>query len=110
MTKKGIIIVIAILVVILIIQQAIIVFRKPVVEVSGQEKILLDSIKTLDKNLEMSRIRERRIQSQYDSLQAIEPHIITNTRDKVKFIYSTATPDELDSIIRTAWKTKSRYR
>lgn len=110
MTKKGFIIVIGIIALLLIVQQAIIIFRRPVIDTDTQEKVLKDSIKTLDKYLEMSRARESRIQSQYDSLKSLEPHIITNTRDKVKFVYSTATPDELDSIIRTTWKTKSRYR
>jgi hypothetical protein len=96
---------------IIIILLAIIYFRKPQVIVeSDREKVLEDSIAVLNTRIDSSHVRQAKIQKAYDSLLSIDPIVISKTRDKIKFIYSTNSPDELDSIIRTNWKTKSRYR
>ena len=110
MSKANIIAYVSLLGIIIILL-AIIFFRKPqVIEVIGKEQVLRDSISLLQRNLDSSHVRQDKLQKSFDSLLAIDPIIISKTRDKIKFIYSTATPDELDSIIRTNWKTKSRYR
>lgn len=89
----------------------IIIFRKPEqIVVSGQDQILKDSISILQRDIDSSIMRQNKIQKAYDSILNIEPIIINKTHDKVHFIFSNATPDDLDSIIRANWKTKSRYR
>lgn len=99
------------LIVVIIVLLGVIYFRRPQVIVSSdREQVLKDSIALLQTKIDSSHARQDRIQRAYDSLLSIDPIIISKTRDKIKFIYSTATPDELDSIIRTNWKTKSRYR
>ena len=96
---------------VIIILSAVLIFRKPEeVIITGKEQILKDSIALLQTNLDSSVSRETRLQKSYDSLMTLDPIIINRTRDKVQFILTDATPDELDSVIRTAWKTKSRYR
>lgn len=110
MSKANIIAYVSLLGIIIILL-AIIFFRKPqVIEVTGKEQVLRDSLILLQRNIDSSHVRQEKLQKSFDSLLAIDPIIISKTRDKIKFIYSTATPDELDSIIRTNWKTKSRYR
>jgi len=110
MSKANIIAYVSLLGIIIILL-AIIFFRKPqVIEVIGKEQVLRDSLILLQRNIDSSHVRQEKLQKSFDSLLAIDPIVISKTRDKIKFIYSTATPDELDSIIRTNWKTKSRYR
>lgn len=95
---------------IIIILLAIIYFRKPQVIVElGPKKVLEDSIAVLNARIDSSHVRQAKIQKAYDSLLSIDPVVISKTRDKIKFIYSTSSPDELDSIIRRTWKTKSKY-
>lgn len=91
---------------------AILVFREPklIVLPSDREKTLQDSLIILQQNLDSTHARQVQLQHNYDSLLKLEPQIITKTRDKVHFILTDANPDELDSIIRANWKTKSRYR
>lgn len=107
---KGYLIMFIAMILIIIGLSAVLIFRKPEVVITGREQILQDSLTLLQQNLDSSHVRQERLQRGYDSLVAIEPKIITKTRDKVQFIFTDATPDDLDSIIRTNWKTKSRYR
>jgi hypothetical protein len=101
----------SVMILIIIILLAVIYFRKPDVTIqSDRERVLQDSIAVLQTKIDSSHARQDRLQRSFDSLVAIDPIVISKTRDKIKFIFSTATPDELDSIIRTTWKTKSRYR
>ena len=76
---------------------------------SGKEQLLEDSIALLTKTINKSEIHQHILEEQYDSLLNLDPKIIIRTNEKIKFIYSTATPSELDSIIRTNWKTNLRY-
>jgi hypothetical protein len=97
---------------IIIVLLAIIIFRKPetIILPSDREKTLQDSLILLQRNLDSSHVRQDKLQQSYDSLLRLDPLIITKTRDKVHFILTDASPNELDSVIRTNWKTKSRYR
>lgn len=76
---------------------------------SDNEQRLRDSIALLQKQIDSSHVRQSRLQVSYDSLLTVEPKVIYITREKIKFIFSDATPHQLDSIIRTKWKTRSRY-
>lgn len=88
-----------------------IIFDKPSdKEPSKDEKILRDSLLILQRRIDSSRVVQNKLEKAYDSLKNIEAPIIYRTHDKIKFILSDASPDELDSIIRTNWKHKSRYR
>ena len=99
-----------ILIIIIICLIAFIIFRKPeVIITSGKEQLLEDSIALLTKTINKSEIHQHILEEQYDSLLNLDPKIIIRTNEKIKFIYSTATPSELDSIIRTNWKTNLRY-
>lgn len=96
---------------IILILAAIIIFRKPTMTViSGREKQIVDSLALLQSQLDSSEIRVTNLQKAYDSLNSLEPGVIYRTHDKVKFIFSDATPDDLDNIIRANWKTESRYK
>jgi len=88
----------------------ILIFRKPEIPVTAPDESWKDTVANLHKQIELSHMRQAKLQNSYDSLSNLEPRVITRTHDKIKFIYSTATPDDLDSIIRTNWKTTSRYR
>ena len=97
------------LLIIILIMLAIIIFRKPQVSADpGHEKILKDSITLLESQIDISHTRQTRLQGQYDSLSALEQPIIYRTNEKIKFILTDATPDELDSTIKSL--IKSRYR
>lgn len=96
--------------IIILILSAVIIFRKDVTPVPPVNDAWKDSVAILHKEIELSHIKQAQLQTAYDSLSSLEPRVITRTHDKIKFIYSTATPDDLDSIIRTNWKTTSRYR
>ena len=69
-----------------------------------QEIRYKDSISSLQKEIDLSRIRQSALQHSYDSMLLIEPTIIYRTNEKIKFIYFDASADELDSIIRSNWK------
>jgi len=84
--------------------------KDPIVTFSSDEKRLRDSIFVLQKEIDASHIRQNKLQQGYDSMLNVEPTIIYNTREKIKFIYTDATPSQLDSIIRTKSKRKYRYR
>jgi hypothetical protein len=83
--------------------------QEAVVSFSSEEQRLLDSISILQKEIDASHIRQNKLQHGYDSMLNVEPIIINQTREKIKFIYTEATPSELDSIIRTKSKRKRRY-
>lgn len=84
-----------------------IIVKKPeVVYIFDREKQLMDSLALINSRLDSSQKRVAAIQAQYDSLSNIEQEVIYNTREKIKFIYTTATPSQLDSIIRSAWKPR----
>jgi hypothetical protein len=70
----------------------------------AKELLLKDSINNLQKEIDMSRIKQAKIQHDYDSMLKIEPQIIIKTNEKIKFIYGDASPDDLDSIIRSSTK------
>lgn len=77
--------------------------------INSKEIRLQDSIIRLNREITMSHLKQVLLEKQYDSLLTLDPHVITRTNEKIKFIYSTATPDQLDSIIRTTWKTNLRH-
>lgn len=105
--SKG---VITILLIIIMILSGMIIFRNnQASEFTDNTKALKDSISTLYKRIDSLHVRQAKLKAKIDSLSSIEATVITTTHDKIKFIYSTATPADLDSIIRSAWKTKSRY-
>lgn len=79
-------------------------------EASQKELRLRDSISYLQKEIDASRLRQGQLQHAYDSMLLIEPQVIYKTREKIKFIYGDATPDQLDSIIRTNWKVNTGHR
>lgn len=109
--NKNSIIAFGCLLLIIIILSAVIIFRKPTITVlTGREKQVLDSLTLLQSQVDSSKVREIKLQRDYDSLSALEPTIYTRTNDKTKFIFTDANPDQLDEIIRANWKTKSRYR
>jgi hypothetical protein len=88
---------------------AIIIFRKqPVTPISNQEQLYKDSITLLKSDIDLSHKKQARLQGQYDSLSALEQPIIYRTNEKIKFILTDATPDELDSTIKSL--IKPRYR
>jgi hypothetical protein len=66
----------------------------------NREKTLRDSIAYLQKRIDSSHIRQQELELAYDSVCRLEPQIKYKTREKIKFILTTATPTELDSIIR----------
>jgi K+-sensing histidine kinase KdpD len=99
-----------VLVIIILVLSALVVFRNSqVADYASEERALKDSILTLSVKIDSSHARQQRLERQLDGLSTIESQVITKTHDKINFIYSVATPDELDSIIRSNWKTKSRY-
>lgn len=75
----------------------------------SDEKRLRDSIALLQKDIEASHIRQEKLQHSYDSMLHVEPQIIYQTREKIKFIYSEASPNQLDSIILSKSKRPKRY-
>ena len=77
---------------------------------TGREKALRDSIAYLQKRIDSSHIRQEQLELAYDSVCRLEPQIKYKTREKIKFILTAATPDELDSIIRAAIKREIRYK
>jgi|Laugresu1bdmlbsd_1035121.scaffolds.fasta_scaffold43669_1 hypothetical protein len=77
---------------------------------TGREKALRDSIAYLQKRIDSSHIRQEQLELAYDSVCRLEPQIKHKTREKIKFILTAATPDELDSIIRAAIKREIRYK
>lgn len=79
------------------------------VSFTSEEKRLRDSISILQKEIEASHIRQDKLQHDYDSMLHVEPQIIYETREKIKFVYTEASPSQLDSIIRTKSKRKHRY-
>jgi hypothetical protein len=89
---------------------AVIIFRRPTVTTPGNDKVYKDSIAVLQAEIDSSRIRQQKLEKSYDSLVLLDPPVIYRTRDKIQYILTNATPDELDSIIRSTWKTESRYR
>ncbi len=66
----------------------------------SKEKALRDSINYLQKRIDSSLVRQEQLELAYDSVCRLEPEIKYKTREKIKFILTTATPSELDSIIR----------
>ncbi len=99
-----------VLVTIILVLSALVVFRnRQVTDYASNEKALKDSISALSVEIDSSHARQERLERQLDGLSTIESQVIIKTHDKINFIYSVATPDELDSIIRSNWKTKSRY-
>lgn len=111
MTKKVNIITYCCLLLIIIILSSILIFRKSEVIVTpNNEQIYKDSIILLQNLNQQSHIRQEKLQRAYDSLSSIEPIIIHKTRDKIEYIYTGASINDLDSIIRSTWKNKSRYR
>lgn len=108
--SKGNLIAYCILLLVIIGLLLVIFLRKPeVVHDDSAEKVLRDSINVLHKNVEESHQRQESIQRQFDSLSALGPKTIYRTREKIKYIFDTRNPDDLDSIIRATWKTKSSY-
>lgn len=84
-----------------------IIMRKPqTVVVSDKEKVLRDSIAMLKSNMDQSLLRQGKLQHQYDSLAAIGPGVIYRNHETTKFIFNSASPNQLDSIIRAAWSIK----
>lgn len=78
-------------------------------ELIKKELLLRDSISILQKEIDASHKRQTQLQHSYDSMLTIEPQIIYKTREKIKFIYSDASTNQLDSIIRTNWKTNTGH-
>lgn len=83
--------------------------KKANVSFTSEEKRLRDSISLLQKEIDASHIRQDKLQHDYDSMLHVEPIIIHETREKIKFVYTEATPNQLDSIIRTKSKRSKRY-
>jgi hypothetical protein len=99
-----------ILVAIILTLSLIVLFRNnQVLDYMKTEKDLKDSISALSVEIDSSHARQARLERQLTGLSTIETQVIIKTHDKINFIYSNATPSELDSIIRSTWKTKSRY-
>lgn len=85
----------------------ILILREPKqVIINDNEKILKDSIVLMQRQIDSSHVYQIKLQSSYDSLLNVEPQIRYKTNEKIKFIYSTASPAQLDSIIRANWKTQ----
>ena len=76
---------------------------------SKRELELKDSIRLLQSRIDSSKARQVQLEHAYDSLLKIEPTIIHDTREKIKFIYTEATPSQLDSIVFSKSKRKPRY-
>jgi hypothetical protein len=84
-----------------------IIFRPAATVISSdKEKQLRDSLVLLESNINTSLARQHQLQNQYDSLSAIGPGIIYRNHETTKFIFNTASPTQLDSIIRAAWSIK----
>ena len=98
-----------IFVIIIIVLLAVIIFKPAKQEPAPSIQPYLDSIRSLQTVIDESKIRQSKLQGSYDSLLNLEPKVIYKTREKVKFIFNTDDPDALDSIIRSGWKTRSRY-
>jgi len=81
----------------------IIVKNPKLIFIGDKEKELRDSIVLLRSNVDSSVVRQAKIQHQYDSLLLIEPGVIYSNHEKTKFIFNTASPDQLDSIIKSVW-------
>lgn len=108
--SKAVFINYGILVTIIIILSSVIVFRNQELETYKKgDKDLRDSISKLSVQIDSSHARQARLEAQIDILNHTEAKVISKTHEKIQFIYSTATPDELDSLIRSNWKSKSRY-
>jgi len=86
----------------------IIVKNPKLIFIGDKEKELRDSIVLLRSNVDSSLVRQIKIQHQYDSLLAIEPGVIYRNHETTKFVFNTASPNQLDSIIRATWSI-NRY-
>lgn len=109
--SKGLNILIVVLIIIMLIEAALIIFRdrlSPYLDTS-LEKQFRDSIAVMEKYRESSILREQSFQRKFDSLSNLETGVIYRRNDKIKFIYTNATPDELDNIIRSNWDTKRHH-
>lgn len=96
--------------VIILILLAIVIFRKPDVIIKEEtNKSTKDYITLLEKQCKTSEVKVKNLEHQCDSLSSLEPKIEYRTNEKIKFILTIATPNELDSCIRANWKSKSRY-
>lgn len=98
-----------VLVLIIITLSIALILRKPDPVTPPDSKVWTDSILKLKKKIDISHAVQDSLQREYDSLLSLDPQVITRTHDKIKFVYSTATPEQLDSVIRANWKTSSRY-
>ena len=102
----------AVYLIIIIILLCIVIFREPsvVVENTGREKVLQDSLLLLHSEINNSHIRQERIQSSFDSMLTLDPKIIYRSHEKIKFIFTTSDPDTLDHIIRSNWKDNPGHK
>ncbi len=84
------------------------IFRKDTILdfIGDPNKPLYDSIGKLHEEIVEVHIQLDNEHKKYDSLLAVDDHIEIKYHDKIKFIYSTASISDLDSIIRTALKAK----
>ena len=99
-----------ILVTIILILSIIMVFKNQAIDAyKHDDKALRDSISAFYIQIDSSHARQARLEAQINSVNNKEIQVISKTHEKIQFIYSSATPDELDSLIRSNWKTQSRY-
>lgn len=87
------------------------IFRKETIVdfIGDPNKPLYDSINKLHDEIVEVHIQLDNEHKKYDSLLAVDDHIQIKYHDKIKFIYSTASISDLDSIIRAGYKSKSRH-
>lgn len=68
-----------------------------------RDQIRKDSLELLKRQIDSSHVRQEKLQHDIDSLSSLDLIIIYRTHEKIKFINTTATPSQLDSIIRATW-------
>lgn len=86
----------------------ILVMNRYRVSSQANDTVLQDSVTLLMKQLDSSHIRQARLESDYNTLLNRDPQILYRNHEKTKFIFNTASPTQLDSIIRSVWYHK-RY-
>lgn len=108
-TVKKIIILIPWLIILIL--AGLYIFRKDVIidYVGDPNKPLYDSIAKIQEEKVELKAAYDVIAKQYDSLLSKDVDIKIKYHDKIKFIYSDASISELDSIIRSRNKGKSRH-
>jgi len=102
-------IILALLILVFVLVVTLLIMHRHKQDLPKDDKVLQDSISLLLKQIDSSHIRQARLESNYNTLLNSDPKIIYSNHEKTKFIFNTASPTQLDSIIRTNWSKQRHY-